>query len=111
MVQLFHRGFKNYNCKLLTVKVYRCQVWLLFVSKAILYSRADNLHVCKNTNKNLHVRTGHKDLITLIKQRQFRWLSHVFRKGNHSITKTALKWTPAEGKKGVEYLERHGEGQ
>lgn len=67
MVQLFKRAFKNYNCKLLTVKVYRCQVQLLFVAKAMLYSRADNLHICKNTNKDLHVRTGHKDLITFYK--------------------------------------------
>ena len=53
----------------------------------------------KITNKDLYVRTGHKDLITVIKQRQLRWLVHVFRKGNHSITKTALKWTPAERKR------------
>ena len=53
----------------------------------------------KITNKDLYVRTGQKDLITVIKQRHFRWLGHVFRKGNQSITKTALKWTPAEGKR------------
>ena len=52
----------------------------------------------KITNKDLYVRTGQKDPITVIKQRQFRWLGHVFRKGNHFITKTALKWTLAEGK-------------
>ena len=28
-----------------------------------------------------------------------KWLGCVFRKGNQSITKTALKWTPAEGKR------------
>ena len=26
-------------------------------------------------------------------------MGHVFRKGHHFITKTALKWTPAEGKR------------
>ncbi|XP_048757722.2 uncharacterized protein LOC125668029 [Ostrea edulis] len=53
----------------------------------------------KISNKDLYKRTGQKDLITMIKQRQFRWLGHVIRKGNESITKTALKWTPAEGKR------------
>ena len=53
----------------------------------------------KITNKDLHVRTGQKNLITVIKQRQFRWLGHVLRKGNYSITKTALKMDTGRGKK------------
>ena len=53
----------------------------------------------KKTNKDLYVRTGQKDLITVINQRQFRQLGDVFRKGNHSNTKTTLKLTPAEGKR------------
>ena len=53
----------------------------------------------KIKNKDLYIRTGQKDLITVIKQRQFRWHGHVFRNGNSSIPKTALKWTPAEGKR------------
>ena len=32
------------------------------------------------------------------------WLGHVFIKGNHSIPKTALKWTQTEGIKVLKVL-------
>ena len=31
---------------------------------------------------------------TIIIQRRWRWIGHVIRKDNESITKTALYWTP-----------------
>ena len=37
-------------------------------------------------------------IIDEIKQKRFRWVGHVLRRENSSITKTALRWTP-QGKR------------
>jgi hypothetical protein len=51
------------------------------------------------SNSDLFERTGQKFIIATIKQKQLKWLGHVIRKEQNSITKIALKWTPAEGKR------------
>ncbi|KAL9960878.1 hypothetical protein ACROYT_G034384 [Oculina patagonica] len=53
----------------------------------------------KITNKELYQRTGQRDITMVIKQRRWRWLGHVIRKGRDSITRTALRWTPDSGRR------------
>ncbi|KAL9981919.1 hypothetical protein ACROYT_G010683 [Oculina patagonica] len=53
----------------------------------------------KITNKELYQRTGQRDIAMVIKQRRWRWLGHVIRKGRDSITRTALRWTPDSGRR------------
>jgi len=50
------------------------------------------------SNKDLLSWCEQEGMGTIIMQRRWRWIGHVIRKDNESITKTALYWTP-EGRR------------
>jgi len=50
------------------------------------------------SNKDLLSQCKQEDMGTIFMQRRWRWIGHVTRKDNESITKTALFWTP-EGRR------------
>lgn len=50
------------------------------------------------TNKELYQGTGQWDITMVIMQRRWRWIGHVMRKDQASITRTALRWTPDSGR-------------
>lgn len=52
----------------------------------------------KISNKELHMKTGCRDVITEIKHRRLKWLGHVLQMPPEWIPKVALRWTPT-GKK------------
>ena len=43
--------------------------------------------------------TGQQDITTVTKQRRWKLLGHVIRKGRDSITRTVLRWTPDSGRR------------
>ena len=53
------------------------------------------LHVFKFTNKELLSTCCMENIPTIIQRRRWRWIgSHILHKGQDSMTKTALFWTP-----------------
>ena len=53
----------------------------------------------KVSNEKIRQRTGLGKLEDMLIKRRLRWFGHVHRMDNERITKQALKWTPADGKK------------
>ena len=53
----------------------------------------------KVSNEKIRQRTGLGKLEDMLIKRRLRWFGHVHRMDDKRITKQALKWTPADGKK------------
>lgn len=98
---------KLYNSNVKPVLLYGSECWR--VTKADMRALSSFHHSClrqicrifwPNTisNTNLLKMTESSCIIDEITQKRFRWLGHVLRKENSSITKTALRWTP-QGKR------------
>ena len=51
---------------------------------------------CGLSSKYLKWQQG---ITMVVKQRRWRWLGHIIRKGRDSITRTALRWTPDSGRR------------
>ena len=51
------------------------------------------------SNKELYKLTSQRDTRAEIKERRWKWIGHILRNDNNDIAKTALRWTPAEGKR------------
>ena len=85
-----------YQSNILSVLLYCAECWRLTQkdSQRLSGFRTKCLRkICKIywPRKITNKRPVCKNRTEVIKQRQFRWLGLVFRKGNQSITKTALK--------------------
>ena len=50
------------------------------------------------TNADLYARTGTRPLSCTIRQRRWRWIGHILRRGSEEHERTALTWTP-EGRR------------
>ena len=48
----------------------------------------------KISNKDLHIKTGCRDVTTEVKHRRLRWLGHLLRMPPERIPKVAIRWTP-----------------
>ncbi len=96
-----------YNSIVKSILLYGCECWR--VTKKDMNSLSSFHNGClrkickiywpnKITNIDLWKKTNSCNIILEIRQRRLRWLGHVFRMPEDSITKTALRWTP-QGKR------------
>ncbi|XP_063404386.1 uncharacterized protein LOC134687857 [Mytilus trossulus] len=99
---------KIYNSNVKSVLLYGAESWRVIKPD---FSKLSSFHntclrkICKFfwpktiSNKELYTLTLQRDIRTEIKERRWKWIGHVLRKDKHDITRIALRWTPAEGKR------------
>ncbi|KAL9980638.1 hypothetical protein ACROYT_G009248 [Oculina patagonica] len=102
-----HTKLKIYQSCVLSTLLYGSECWRMLESDLEKLSTFHTKSLRKIlrifwpqtiSNKDLLLRCKQEDMGTIIMQRRWRWIGHVIRKENESITKTALYWTP-EGKR------------
>ncbi|XP_063404260.1 uncharacterized protein LOC134687734 [Mytilus trossulus] len=99
---------KIYNSNVKSVLLYGAESWRVVRSDFNKLSSFNNTclrKICKIfwpktiSNKDLYNLILQRDIRAEIKERRWKWIDYVLRKDKDDITKIALRWTPAEGKR------------